>query len=190
VPSSNRLLDAAREIQDFCGRKHWPFCFIGGIAVLHWGEPRLTRDADLTVFTGVGNETGYVEDMLRSFAPRVEDAHAFALQHRVLLLRAANGIPLDVSLGALGFEERAVSSASLEEIAPGISLRLCSPSALVVYKVFAGRAQDWLDVEGIVAKSGKRIDREEVRRELAELLELKGEPESLQRLEKILSRTA
>jgi hypothetical protein len=89
-----------------------------------------------------------------------------------------------------GYEERAASGATLEEIAPGVSLRLCSPSALIVYKVFAGRAQDWLDVEGIVAKSGKCIDREDVRRELAELLELKGEPESLQRLEKILSPTA
>ena len=53
---ANRLLDAAGEIQAFCEQNHWPFCFIGGIAVLHWGEARVTRDADLTVFTGVGDE--------------------------------------------------------------------------------------------------------------------------------------
>ena len=77
--------------------------------------------------------------------------------------------------------------ASLHEIAPGVKLRLCSPAALVVFKVFAGRPQDWLDVEGIVVKSGKLVDWSEVRRDLAELLDLKGDPASLSRLETILA---
>ncbi len=48
---ANRLLEAAEDIQNFCVSHQWRFCFIGGIAVQHWGEARLTRDADLTVFT-------------------------------------------------------------------------------------------------------------------------------------------
>ena len=187
MATTNRLLDAAQEIQDFCTRQRWPFCFIGGIAVLHWGEPRLTRDADISIFTGIGNETMYVDALLRGFASRLEDSRAFALQNRILLLRAANGIPLDVSLGALAFEESAVAGATLEEVADGVSLRLCSASALVVYKVFAGRLQDWLDVEGIIAKSRNCIDWKSVRQELAELLELKGEMDSLVRLEQLIS---
>jgi hypothetical protein len=67
VNSANRLLDAALEIQAFCEAKGWPFCFIGGLAVVAWGEPRLTRDADLTVFTGVGGEVPYVDDLLARF---------------------------------------------------------------------------------------------------------------------------
>lgn len=100
----NRLLAAAAELQAFCARAGWKFCFIGGIAVQHWGEARLTRDADLTVFTGVGDETRYVDTLLAGFASRMEGMRDFALRHRVLLLRASNGIPLDVSLGALDFE--------------------------------------------------------------------------------------
>ena len=46
------IFSASLEIQEFCHRRAWRFCFIGGIAVQHWGEARLTRDADLTVFTG------------------------------------------------------------------------------------------------------------------------------------------
>lgn len=187
MATSNRLLDAAQEIQDFCTRLRWPFCFIGGIAVLHWGEPRLTRDADISIFTGIGDEANYVDALLHNFAPRLEDSRVFALQNRILLLRATNGIPLDVSLGALPFEERAVLDAALEEVVDGVSLRLCSASALIVYKVFAGRPQDWLDVEGVIAKSRVHIDWKWVRHELAELLEFKGEVNSLQRLEQLIS---
>ena len=187
MESANRLLDAAGEIQAFCEQNRWPFCFIGGIAVLHWGEARVTRDADLTVFTGVGDEARYVDRLLSWFASRIEGGREFALRHRVLLLRASNGIPLDISLGALPFEEKAVSGTSLQELTPGVKLRLCSPAALVVFKVFAGRPQDWLDVEGIVVKSGKFVDSSEVRRDLSELLDLKGDPESLSRLETILA---
>ena len=64
MESPNRLIEAAREIQEFCEAKSWRFCFIGGIAVLHWGEARLTRDADLTIFTGLGEEARYVDGLL------------------------------------------------------------------------------------------------------------------------------
>ena len=179
---ANRLLAAAAELQAFCTRAGWKFCFIGGVAVQHWGEPRLTRDADLTVFTGVGDEQRYVDALLAFFAPRIDDMRVFALRHRVVLLRASNGIPLDVSLGALDFESAAVEKSALVEIAEGVQLRLCSADALIVFKVFAGRPQDWLDVEGIVAKSGGRIDWRGVRAELRTLLELKEDAESLPRL--------
>lgn len=187
---ANRLLDAATEIQRFCEQQGWTFYFIGGIAVQHWGEARLTRDADLTVVTGVGDEPRYVDALLARFAARIDDARAFALQHRVLLLSASNGIPVDLALGALAFEERAAATASSAQIAPGVWLRLCAPDSLVVYKVFAGRPQDWLDVDGIIAKSGKRIDWGIVRSDLHELLALKGDLESLPRLEALLSRQA
>jgi len=190
VDGPNRLLAAAEEIQQFCRSRDWRFCFIGGIAVQHWGEARLTRDADLTVFTGMGDESHYVDQLLAAFASRIEDARDFAFKHRVLLLRATNAIPLDITLGALPFEDKAVASARDEEIVTGVRLRLAPPGALVVFKVFAGRPQDWLDVEGIVVKSGRLIDWQEVRADLATLLELKGDTSALGHLEELLSRRA
>lgn len=187
VEAANRLLAAAVEIQQFCEDRHWRFCFIGGIAVQHWGEQRATRAADLTVFTGVGDESAYVDALLGRFESRLEGARDFALQRRVLLLRASNGIPLDVSLGALGFEDRAVSTSTMEEITPGVRLRLCAPGALVVFKAFAGRPLDWRDIEGIIVRSRKQIDWSDVRRDLAGLLELKGDQEAMTKLETLLA---
>ena len=48
------MIDLFREalgVQEFLVERRWPFCFIGGVALQHWGEPRATRDLDLTVFT-------------------------------------------------------------------------------------------------------------------------------------------
>lgn len=190
MTSANRLLDAAIESQHFCEERGWVFYFIGGIAVQRWGEARLTRDAGLTVVTGVGDEARYVDALLSRFGSRIDDAREFALRHRVLLLRATNGIPIDLALGALAFEERAASTATSAQIAPEVWLHLCGPGPLIVYKVFAGRPQDWLDVEGIVAKSGNQIDWSVVRNDLSELLALKEDTESLPRLEAVLERQA
>lgn len=186
----NGLVEAARQIQAYCEGRRWRFCFIGGIAVQHWGEARLTRDADVTVFTGVGDEAQYVDALLAQFASRIEDAQAFALHHRVLLRRASNGVALDISLGALDFEAQAVATASMEEIVPGERLRLASPGALVVFKAFADRPQDWLDIEGVIAKSGTRIDWDTVRAQLKVLLELKGDATALEHLEVLRERLA
>ena len=188
MAGTNRLLDAALEIQEFCQIRHWRFCFICGIAVQHWGEARLTRDADLTVFTGIGDETRYVDELLAHFDSRVAGAREFALAHRVLLLRATNGIPIDLTLGALPFEDKAVVTAHDEEIVTGVWLRLAAPGAIVVFKVFADRPRDWLDVEGIIVKSGRLIDWNEVRGDLTALLELKGDVAALVRLDELLAR--
>jgi len=40
------LFTLALELQDCCLNQGWPFCFIGGLAVQHWGEPRLTHDVE------------------------------------------------------------------------------------------------------------------------------------------------
>ena len=52
----NPLFTAAIEVQDLCRRHGWGFCFIGGLAVLRWVEPRLTRDIDLTILAEFGRE--------------------------------------------------------------------------------------------------------------------------------------
>jgi len=141
----------------------------------------------VTVFTGIGDEAQFIDELIRRFESRVGQARDFALKHRVLLLRATNGIPLDVTLGALPFEEKAVASAHSEEIVTGVTLQLAAPGALVVFKVFADRPQDWLDIEGIIVKSGRLIDWNEVRADLTALLALKGDVSALGRLEGLLS---
>jgi hypothetical protein len=182
----NPLLAAALEVQTFCRAQGWRFCFIGGLAVQRWGEPRLTQDADLTIITGFGNEEPFVDTLLGQFRGRRADARDFALRYRVVLVRASTGAPVDISLGAMPFEERAVDRASEFEIGPGVVISTCSAEDLVVFKAFAGRVQDWLDIEGIVARQDCRLDERLIWRELLPLLDLKQVPEDAERLRSIL----
>ncbi len=184
----NPLLEAAHEVAEVCRERSLRYCFIGGLAVLRWGEPRLTRDVDLTVIAGFGTEEPVVDALLDGLAARVEQARAFALRHRTLLLRAANGTPVDVALGALPFEERAADRASPWQVMPGVQLLTCSSEDLVVHKVFAGRDRDWLDVEGIAARQGTGLDRGLIDGELGPLLALKDAAADLDRLHAIFNR--
>jgi hypothetical protein len=184
----NPIFAAALELQSFCDRQAWRFCFIGGVAVQRWGEPRLTQDVDLSLLTGFGGEERYVDALLGGFSGRRSDARDFALENRVVLLESASGIPLDVALGAMPFEERAVERASAFAVGTGVSLLTCAAEDLVVFKVFAGREKDWLDVEGIVLRQGTSLDTELVFRELEPLLELKEAPEAADRFRAMLGR--
>lgn len=184
----NPVLAAAGELQLFCSRRAWRFCFIGGLAVQRWGEPRNTQDADLTLLTGFGHEEPFVDELLTHFDGRRTDTKAFALQYRVLLLRAANGIPLDVALGAMSFEENSIVRSSLWILPEQTALQTCSAEDLIVHKVFAGRERDWLDIEGVLLVQKDALNLKQVREETEPLLVLKNEPESLRKFERLCEK--
>jgi hypothetical protein len=184
----NPIFAAALEVQTFCRERGWRFCFIGAVAVQRWGEPRLTQDVDVTLLTGFGKEAPYVDALLGRFPGRRPDAREFALAYRVVLARGASGVPLDVALGAMPFEERAVDRASEFTIEPGVTLTTCGAEDLIVFKAFAGRAKDWLDIEGIALRQRERLDEALVWSELGPLLELKDDAAAAGRLRDVLAR--
>ena len=184
----NTLFGAAAEVQRVVEASGAPFCFIGGLALLRWAEPRLTRDVDLVVVTGFGCEAPVVDLLLEALPARVPDPRALASRARVVLLRTGGGVGVDVSLGALPFEERAAARATDWEVEPGTRLRTCTAEDLVVLKVFAGRPQDWVDVTSVLDRQGDDLDVALVLEELGPLLALKEQPGDLDRLRALLDR--
>jgi hypothetical protein len=169
-------------VQRFLTDRGWPFCFIGGVAVQHWGEPRVTRDLDLTVFTGFGGEPPVVDALLAHYPARRPDARAFALRHRVLLFSTPAGVPVDLAMGALPFEADMIARATEIEFEPEVALRICSAEDLLVLKAFADRLQDRADAAGIARRRGRGLDWEAVLTRLTPLAETKGDPGILQRV--------
>jgi len=43
------IVAAAGVLEEFCRDRAWRFCFIVGLGVQLWGEPRFTADAGLTL---------------------------------------------------------------------------------------------------------------------------------------------
>ena len=80
------LWDSAVELQGFLESCQFQFCFIGGIAIQRWGEPRVTDDMDVTIIAGFGDESPLIQSILKRYQPRIPDASGFALHSRVLLL--------------------------------------------------------------------------------------------------------
>lgn len=172
----NDLFRTAAEVQSFCDRSGWRCCCIGGIAVQRWGEPRVTRDVDLTLLTGFGSEPGFIDALLAVWPARVDHPREFAMRHRVLLLQTPQGVGLDISLGALPFEELVVSRATPFSFGPGLDVRTCSAEDLIVLKLFASRPLDVRDAESVVIRHRALLDWSYIEEQLTPLVELKEEP--------------
>lgn len=181
----NAIFEAAIEVERACRAASFQFCFIGGLAVQRWGQPRMTADVDVTVVTGFGSEEPFVDILLSHFQPRIPDARQFALEHRTLLVRASNGVDVDIALGAMPFEERAAERATGFDLG-GAVVTTCSAEDLIVHKAFANREKDWLDIAGIVARQGALLDGDQIWAELSPLLELRDDPSIEPRLRKLL----
>jgi hypothetical protein len=179
-----QLLRQAQALQRFADERGWRSCVIGGIAVIRWGEPRLTRDVDVSLFTGFGAEEMFVRPLLQEFEPRVSGALEFALANRVVLLAGPEGVPMDIALAGLPFEEEMIARATDFEFVAGVSLRTVSAEDLIVLKAFANRPRDWVDIEGIVARQVGGLRWADVHDRLEPLAGLKDEPGILERLDR------
>lgn len=151
--------------------------FIGGLALQAWGEARVTRDVDVAVMTGFGNEREVVERILGAIPSRHPDPVEFALANRVILAQSPEGIGIDIGLSAFPYEEHMLARCVEVELLPGVELPLAGPEDLIIQKVFAGRPRDWEDVRGIIARQGSRLDWVLIEQELVPLLGLVEEPE-------------
>jgi Nucleotidyltransferase of unknown function (DUF6036) len=177
------LFESAERLEALLTRLNYRYCIIGGVALQRWGAPRTTLDVDLTLLVEFGEERAAAQAILAELAPRIDDALAFSVRNRVLLVRDAAGTSIDVAFGAMPFEVRCVERATLYQ-AGASRIRTCSAEDLVVHKVFAGRPQDWIDVESVLTRTAT-LDWKQIEEELVPLLELKESPESWTRLLKV-----
>ena len=187
-PPIETVLGAALEVQQYLSHASEDFCFIGAIALQRWGEPRLTRDVDVTVLAQYGEEGRCADRLLAVFRPRIADAREFAIRNRVLLVKSEGGIPIDIAFGALPFEERCVARSSPWALTPDAVLRTCSAEDLVVLKAFASRPQDWVDVESIAVRLRSTLDWNLVFEELEPLAAARELPGLLDRLHRLQNK--
>lgn len=183
----NKLVVAAQHVQAVLDGGGLRFCFIGGFAAQRHAEPRVTRDVDVSILTGLGNEDRVIDAMLAAFAPRRADARAFAERYRVLLLKTTDDIGIDATLTALPFEADIIARSTLFEFAPGVRLRTCGAEDFLVMKIFAGRPIDWRDVEMTLRRHrGGGLDLAAVRERVEPLLAAKDDSGSLAEFERLV----
>jgi hypothetical protein len=74
------IYEAAWERHLFLSRKKIPYVVLGGIAVQKWGQPRLTKDVDLTISVPIEKTEQFIDVITQHFKARVADLQEFARQ--------------------------------------------------------------------------------------------------------------
>lgn len=138
------------------------YAVIGGCARNAYAEPRATKDID---FVAAGDERSYaaVDGALaaRGFQrASAVDAPGELVPDLVLYCDAGRR-RIDVLFAKTDFERSALARRETREPYASLALPIVSPEDLVVYKLIAGRTQDWADVESVLAAlavEGRSID--------------------------------
>ena len=133
--------------------RNLPYMIIGGQAVLLYGEPRLTKDIDITL----GINIDRLDDLLSivnglSLAPLPEDVPLFVQKTMVLpVLERSTGIRVDFIFSFTPYETQAIGRAR-KVILCGQEVCFTSPEDLILHKIFAGRPRDLEDVRILILK--------------------------------------
>ena len=127
---------------------------IGGQAVLLYGEPRLTKDIDVTLGIGV-SELNRIKAILPGMGLEmlVKDELQFVEKTMVLpTLEKRSGIRVDLIFSFSYYEMEAIGRA--RGIRLGRSeVNFASAEDVIIHKVIAGRPRDLEDVKTILLKN-------------------------------------
>lgn len=184
----NTQVEAAIEVHTFLSKHNISYAIIGGFAVQYWGEPRFTRDIDITVSVPIEKTEIFVQNILKHFDARVQDTIHFVQQTRVLPIRAKNECEIDISLALPGYEDEVMKRAVKIKVAPNQFVKICSAEDLIIHKAVAGRPRDIDDIVGIIYRQGKSIDIDYIRRWLKEFSLILETDKVLERFEKLLKQ--
>ena len=152
------------------------YMLIGGQAVLLYGEPRLTKDIDVTLGTGPER----LEDVLNmvdglGWRVLVETPETFVRQTLVLpCLEPQSGIRVDFIFSFSPYEQQAIER--VRRVPMG-KAQVCFASVedLIVHKIVAGRPRDLGDVKNVLIKSPD-VDVVYIRRWLEQFEDTVSEP--------------
>lgn len=152
------------------------YMVIGGQAVLLYGEPRLTRDVDLTL--ALPPES--VPELIVAIAalgwdPVPERPREFAARTLVLpVAQAASGLRADLIFSLSPYERQAIARGRRIALPEG-EVSFASPEDVIIHKLVASRPRDLEDVRGILLKQ-TALDFDYIRRWLAEFESATLEP--------------
>jgi hypothetical protein len=159
---------------------------IGGVASSLIGKPRFTKDIDAVIM--LDSEKG--DEFLKTgedfgFYPRISDALDFARKRRIFLLKhRPSGVPIDVSLGALPFEEEMIKRCQFVK-SENTDIPICSPEDLIILKAVSHRSQDLADIQSVL-EAQKKLDLKRIRHWVTEFSKVLEMPEILEDVEKLI----
>ncbi|MBI5555073.1 MAG: nucleotidyl transferase AbiEii/AbiGii toxin family protein [Elusimicrobia bacterium] len=131
-----------------------PYMVIGGQAVLVYGEPRLTKDIDITL--GIGSEEiAKIKTVIKKIGLRVlvKDLETFVHKTMVCpVVDKKSGIRINFIFSFTLYEQPAISRAKKVKIGK-TDIPFASLEDLIIHKLIAKRERDIEDVKTILLKN-------------------------------------
>ena len=146
-----------------------PYIVIGGQAVLLYGNPRLTRDIDITL--GIDTDQfSVIEGICRRFKLKIlsQNPEDFARQTKVLPAEDARSkMRVDFILSFSSYEKQAISR-SKKVLVDHYPVSFVSLDDIIIHKMLAGRAIDEEDVKNLLIKNKAKLNLRYIRKWLKE----------------------
>ena len=131
---------------------------IGGVAVAAWGDPRVTRDVDLKVLLERDDADRLLALLSPDYTPLLPDPLQALKKQAMVFVQDARGTRLDLLLADTPYDVIAIQRGRDVELQPGVTVRVCSPEDLVVYKLISTRPRDHDDAQSVVRRQGASLD--------------------------------
>ena len=129
-----------------------PYMVIGGQAVLLYGEPRLTKDIDITLGIGIDGLKD-INSIIQKLNLKALVNEGFVQKTMVLLaIDEKTGIRVDFIFSFSLYEKQAIKRAPDIKFGNTI-VKFASLEDVVIHKIIAGRARDIEDVRSIILKN-------------------------------------
>ena len=129
-----------------------PYMVIGGQAVLLYGEPRLTKDIDITLGIGIDGLKD-INSIIQKLNLKALVNEGFLQKTMVLLaIDEKTGIRVDFIFSFSRYEKQAIKRAPDIKFGNTV-VKFASLEDVVIHKIIAGRARDIEDVRSIILKN-------------------------------------
>jgi len=131
-----------------------PYMVIGGQAVLLYGEPRLTKDIDITLGLGIDG-FGQVKEVAQDLGLRILVGNPKEFVQKTMVFPVIDdktGIRVDFIFSFSLYEKQAIRRAKNVKLGKTLA-KFASLEDLVIHKVIAGRARDLEDVTSMLLRN-------------------------------------
>jgi len=140
------------------------YAFVGGIAVMAWGQPRATADVDAMIDLTPDRIDALASNLRREgFEFDVRDLQdAFHDRSHVTLHHPASAFHIDLKLAITDEEREEIRSARIVALG-GHRVVVPRPEEVVAFKILYGTPQDLQDARSILIRQAGLIDVERMR---------------------------